>query len=157
MVLTIHLVLRMSDKESLRRVKALLESVASRSSPFISQCSETKLLAYSNRGEAYNRYKHLAKEALIGSKEILSSEPGCQEDFKTVESAIDRDKLTPDLVGALNSLRDSYLNRILRPALKGYLTSKAGASRDLEALYERAFTLNELIEVAEFFDKFDLF
>ncbi len=146
----------MSDMESLRKVRALLESVASRSSPFIKQCSETKLLAYSNRGEAYNRYKHLAKEALTVSKEALSSEPNCQESFKAVESAIERDKLTPDLVGALNSLRDSYLNGVLKPALKGYLTSKFSAPMDIEALYERAFTLNGLIEVAEFFDKFNL-
>lgn len=146
----------MSDMESLRKIRALLESVASKSSPFITQCSETKLLAYSNRGEAYNRYKHLAKEALTVSKKVLSSEPNCQEDFKAVESAIQREKLTPDLVGALNSLRNSYLNGVLKPALKGYLTSKSSAPTDLEALYERAFTLNGLIEVAEFFDKFDL-
>ncbi|MFW9920396.1 MAG: hypothetical protein ACFFED_12410 [Candidatus Thorarchaeota archaeon] len=145
----------MADKENLVKIRSLLESIASRNTPFLTKCSETKLLAYSNLDEAHSKYRVIAQQALDGSQEILNSEPKCKEKLLTAKSILERESISSDLLDALSSLRTTYLNEILKPAVKGYLTSGTGNRQDVEKLYEKVFALDGLIEVAQFFDRVD--
>ncbi|MHA1907951.1 MAG: hypothetical protein ACW98Y_11695, partial [Candidatus Thorarchaeota archaeon] len=106
----------MNKKKSLDKIGGLLEKVASKSVPFLDKCSETKLLAYSDIGQAHEKYRDLAKQALTGSQDILSKGPNCRQGMETIQSALKRKKLSKDLVTALSSLRSSYLDEILKPA-----------------------------------------
>ncbi len=145
----------MNEKKNLEKIRGLLESVATRNTPFFNKCSETKILAYSNPGEAFDRYRHIAHQALEGSEAVLASVPKCREKYLTAKSMLDKEALSPDLIIALNSLRTTYLDEILKPAVKLYLSDQRDKPNDVETLYEKIFTLDGLIEVAQFFDRMD--
>jgi hypothetical protein len=145
----------MNKKKSLDKIGGLLEKVAAKSVPFLDQCSETKLLAYSDIGEAHEKYRVLAKQAFAGSEDILSSRPNCRHGIKSVQSALKRKNLSPDLVTALSELRTSYLEEILRPAVRGYLSNGKAGRVNIEDLYEKVFRLDGLIEVGQFFKRVD--
>ena len=143
----------MKDRESLDKIGGLLESVAAKSVPFLDKCSETKLLAYSDISQAHTQYRNLAKQAFSGSESILDSGPNCRNGFKKVQSALQGKEMTPELVNALNNLRRSYMEEILRPAVRGYLSGKAKSRRRIEDLYEKVFRIDGLIEVGQFFKR----
>ncbi len=145
----------MNNKKSLDRIGGLLEKVATKSLPFLNQCSETKFLAYSDISQAHEKYRILAKKAFSGSEEILSSRPNCRQGIESVQSELKRKKLSSDLITALSDLRTSYLEEILRPAVKGYLTEGKAPRGNIEELYEKVFRLDGLIDVGEFFKRVD--
>lgn len=149
------MVLSMADQENLSKIRSLLVSVASKRTSFLNECSETKILAYSNLVEAHTKYRHIAEKALRGSEEKFCSEPNCKEKMLAARMILEKEDLSQSLIDALNSLRTTYLDRILKPAVKGYLTSGAVQRREIEKLYENIFTLDGLIEVAQFFDRMD--
>ncbi len=145
----------MTDKENLTKIRGLLESVASRNTPFLSKCSETKILAYTNLHEAQSKYKSIAHQALLGSEEILCSAPRCKEKLYAAKSLLEQGGVSSDFLDVLSSLRVTYLNEILKPAVRGYLTDGVKNRSEVERLYEKIFTLDGLIEVAQFFDRVD--
>lgn len=145
----------MTEREHLDKIGGLLESVASKSVPFLDKCSETKLLAYSDISRAHSQYRKLAKQALSGSEAVLDSQPNCRNEFIAVKSALKHEELTPGLVAALNNLRRSYMDEILRPAVKGYLNGESKSRRKIEDLYEKVFRIDGLIEVGQFFNRVD--
>ncbi len=154
-VRSIQTVWEMNKKKSLDKIGGLLEKVAAKSVPFLDQCSETKLLAYSDIGQAHAKYRDLAKQAFSESKDVLSTGPNCKQGVASVRSALKRKKLSTELVTALSDLRSSYLDEILRPAVRGYLTEGKVSRGKIEDLYERVFRLDGLIEVGQFFDRVD--
>jgi hypothetical protein len=56
---------------------------------------------------------------------------------------------------ALSDLRSSYLEEILRPAVRGYLAEGKVSKGKIEDLYEKVFRLDGLIEVGQFFNRVD--
>ncbi len=149
------MVWEMNNKKSLDKIGGLLERVAAKSVPFLDQCSETKLLAYSDIVQAHKKYRDLAKQAFSGTEEILKSGPNCRKGIETIKSTLKRKKLSSDLVTALTDLRTSYLEEILRPAVRGYLTEGKVPRGNIEDLYEKVFRLDGLIEVGQFFKRVD--
>ena len=145
----------MKDGKSLDKIGGLLESVAAKSVPFLDKCSETKLLAYSDINQAHLQYRELANKALCGSEKILDSGPNCRSRFRAVRSALQQKEMTPDLVRALNNLRNSYMDEILQPAVRGYLSGQSRSRRKVEDLYEKVFRIDGLIEVGQFFKRVD--
>ena len=147
----------MKEDENLEIIKRLLASVASKTAPFQTSCSETKILAYTNRDAAVDRYRDIAKQALNSSEGPLHSQPDCKRKLSRVQHILEQESLNQNILEALTALRSTYLKKILRPAVKGYLMQDERKSSEIEKLYEKIFTLDGLIEVAQFFDRVDSF
>ncbi|MFW9910730.1 MAG: hypothetical protein ACFFEF_19415 [Candidatus Thorarchaeota archaeon] len=147
----------MTDKDSLNKISGLLESVATRSVPFLDACSDTKLLAYSDLKKAQAKYRALAKKALSGTEKILDSKAKCTQEYNEVRMALDHKEFSSELITSLTNLRRSYLEEILRPAVKLYLKESKKSKTGIEELYEKVFRLDGLIEVAQFLHRIDSF
>ncbi len=143
----------MTDKEKIIRIRKLLESASRISSPYLTKCSETKILAYTNREEAQTLYRSIVKEALDTTRDVVNPEHPCNEKISEAVSVLRKGAMSADILTALNLLRESYLKEILKPAVNGFLTNAISDDKQMESLFEKMMTLNGLIDLGEFFDR----
>ncbi|MHA1636632.1 MAG: hypothetical protein ACTSUB_01340 [Candidatus Thorarchaeota archaeon] len=145
----------MTSKESLQRISGLIESVERKSRPFREKCAQAKILAFTNPDEARTKYLHLVHQAFPASGTYFEQEDCCKGKMKKVKSAIDSGEVNRSFQIALDELRSSFLQDVLRPAVKGYLINNAHGQLEIENLYTSIMQIDGLLEVARFLNKID--
>lgn len=145
----------MNGPEKLQKIGGLIESVEKKSRPFFAKCSHTKLLAYSEPDKAKNEYLHLARQAFQSSGSSLDFGEPCRRKIRTIQSVLNSETLDINFVIALQSLRSSFLEKVLRPAIRGYIVSKSGSQKDIENLFTSVLRIDGLVEVGQLLDKID--
>jgi hypothetical protein len=140
------------DTEGLETLSGLFGSVTNRTRPFLHRSSETKYLAVTDFNKATDQYFSLARQALEGPKKKHVSAQKCGEHYLAVKSAIESGQLGSELVDALECLRTTFIQDVLKPAMKQYMTSSIG-SELVENLYESVLQTDGLLEVVQFFEK----
>jgi hypothetical protein len=138
--------------KDLETLSGLFGSVTNRTKVFLDRCSETKYLAVTDFGRATDQYFLLAKHALEGPDKKLVSAKKCREQYHAVKSALALGQLGPELVDALQCLRRTFVENILKPAMQEYMSSSA-TSNQVEKLYECVLQIDGLLEVVQFFGK----
>lgn len=138
--------------KDLETLSGLFGSVTNRTRPFLNRCSETKYLAVTDFNRATDQYFILAKQALERPEKKLVSAKKCREQYHAVKSALASGQLGPELVDALQCLRRTYVESILKPAMKEYMSSSVTSER-VENLYEFVLQIDGLLEVVQFFGK----
>ena len=137
----------MPSKE-LEKLGGLFDTVTGRSKPFLKQCSDAKLLAVDDYAQASSRCLELAKQTLSIDDSCLNS-----TSLAKARSAIESGQLDTSLIRALRQVRESYLDSVLRPAVKSFLNSEDKTIKELEGLYTSALRMDGLLEVVEFLTK----
>ena len=145
----------MSGPEKLQKIGGLIESVEKKSRPFFAKCSHTKLLAFSELDKAKNEYLQLARQAFQSSGAPFNFGELCKGKIRKVQSVLNSETLDSRFVTALQSLRSSFLQEVLRPAVRRYLISRSGSRRDIEKLYASVLRIDGLVEVGQLLDKMD--
>jgi hypothetical protein len=138
--------------KDLETLSGLFGSVTNRTRPFLNRCSETKYLAVTDFNRATDQYFILAKQALEGPEKKLVSAKTCREQYHAVKSALASGQLGPELIDALQCLRRTFVESILKPAMKEYMSSSVTSER-VENLYEFILQIDGLLEVVQFFGK----
>jgi hypothetical protein len=142
----------MRAPRDLGTLSGLFGSVTDRTRPFLNRCSETKYLAVTDFSKATDQYFALARQALEGPERKVVSEEKCREQYHAVKTALESGQLGPELVDALQCLRKTFVQSILKPAMQEYM-SNSGSSDRVEKLYESALQIDGLLEVVQFFGK----
>jgi hypothetical protein len=142
----------MRSPKNLETLSGLFGSVTDRTRLFLNRCSETKYLAVTDFSKATDQYLALAKQALEGPGKRIASERRCKEQYHAVKSALESGRLGPELVDALQCLRQTFVRDILKPAMQEYMSS-SGTSIRVEKLYECVLQIDGLLEVVQFFGK----
>ncbi|MFX0055476.1 MAG: hypothetical protein ACFFAX_10850 [Promethearchaeota archaeon] len=142
----------MKTPRELETLSGLFGSVTHRTRPFLNQCSETKYLAVTDFNKATDQYFSLARQALEEprKKHVISKK--CREQYLAVKNALRSGQLGSELVEALECLRRAFVQDVLRPAMKQYMTSLK-SSEWIEKLYETVLQIDGLLEVVQFFRK----
>jgi hypothetical protein len=142
----------MRAPKDLETLSSLFGSVTDRTRPFLNRCSETKYLAVTDFSKAADQYFILAKQALEGPEKRLVSAKKCRAQYHAVKNALESGQLGSELVDALQCLRRTFVQDVLKPAMKEYMSS-SGTSDRVEKLYESALQIDGLLEVVQFFGK----
>jgi len=140
----------MPAPKEIERVGSLFSTLSDRSKPFLDQCSKTKFLAVSDYNLATEQYVKLVRQTLNNKGLGLPNGNDCQGCLSNVTTALDTYQLDTDLLHALEDLRSTYLERMLKPAFKQYLQSESYPKVDIEQLYMNALKIDSLIEVIQF-------
>jgi len=130
----------------------LFEKATDRSRDFLDRCSETKFLAVRDFSRAEDEYITLAKRALEAPSKRNMSSTKCKRQLAAVKKALASGQLGPEYIAALQALRQSFFNGVLKPTVKAYLTQNA-LKEDVESLYESAICIEGLLEVVHFLEK----
>jgi hypothetical protein len=138
--------------KEIETLSGLFGSVTDRTKPFLNQCSEAKYLAVTDFDKATDQYFSLARQALDWPKKKHVSSQKCREQYLAVRNALNSGQLGSELVEALESLRKTFVQDVLRPAMKQYMTSSM-SSEWIEKLYESVLQIDGLLEVSQFFGK----
>ena len=133
-------------------LSSLFGSVTDRTRLFLSLCSETKYLAVTDFNKATDQYFSLAKKALEGPRKKHVASHKCREQYLAVKNALKSGQLGSELVEALECLRSTFVQHVLRPAMKQYMTNSI-SSELVEKLYESVLQIDGLLEVVQFFGK----
>jgi hypothetical protein len=146
----------MPDPKELKRIDGLFDLASTRSRPFLDQCSETKYLAVRDYDRASVETLKLAKQTL---KFAGANSPNLTTDFSDIKSAVKTGQLDANLFDALSKLRSKYIEEVLRPAVKTYLSNEDLKTSDLDSYYEIALRIDGLLEVVQFLKRIkpDLF
>ncbi len=83
-----------------------------------------KYLAVTDYGRATDEYIALATQTLAASMRILKSSRSCERELSAVRNALHSGQLRVEFVTALECLGRTYLNEVLRPAVRQCLSSK---------------------------------
>ncbi len=134
------------------RLSRLLDTISLRSRPFLDQCSDAKMLAISDVNLALERYWNLTKQAFYSDGVHLPDELSKNSYYQAVKQALGTRVLTASYVDALEKLRSSFLDGVLRPAVGAYLENQTHRA-ELEQLYENALRLDGLLDLANFLRK----
>jgi hypothetical protein len=145
----------MPKHKEIERVGSLFNKISDGSRPFLEKCSRTKFLAVDDYPRATEEYVKLAKETLSNKGLGLAEGNDCQGCLSDVRSALDAHSLNADLVGALQDLRSTYLESMLKPAFKRYIQSDSFTKGDIERLYMNALKIDSLIEVIQFMKRLE--
>ena len=145
----------MNGYEKLVKIGGLIESVEKKSRPFFAKCSHTKLLAYSEPDKAKNEYLHLARQAFQSSGSSIDFGEPCKRKIRLVQSVLNSETLDINFVIALQSLRSSFLQEVLRPAIRSYITDKSRSQREIENLFTSVLRIDGLVEIGQLIDKID--
>ncbi|MFW9960742.1 MAG: hypothetical protein ACFFDV_06985 [Candidatus Thorarchaeota archaeon] len=140
----------MPAPREIERVGSLFSTLSDRSKPFLDQCSRTKFLAVSDYNSATEEYVKLVRKTLSNKGLGLPNGNDCQGCLSNVITALDTYQLDTGLLHALEDLRSTYLESILKPAFKQYLQSESYPKVDIEQLYMNALKIDSLIEVMQF-------
>lgn len=142
----------MPTPEELERLGGLFDSVTESSSPFLERCPEMKCLAVTDFGRATDEYITLATQTLAAPGRGLKSGHLCERELSAVRSALESGHLGAEFVVALECLRRTYLNEVLRPAVRQYLNRKEKLD-EVRPLYENALRIDRLLEVVQFLER----
>ena len=138
----------MPAPEELEKLGGLFDTVADRSRPFFAECAKTKFLAVEDFPKAADECIRLARQTLnIDSSGV---DVDCLDDVK---SAVESGQLDGNLVDALSRFRSSYLEGVLRPAVKSYLNNEHKTISEIEALYTDAVRIDGVLEVVQFLSR----
>ncbi|MGY5872136.1 MAG: hypothetical protein RTV72_07835 [Candidatus Thorarchaeota archaeon] len=143
----------MSDEKKLERLGKLFNAASVRGRPFFDQCSETKFLAVKDYYKAEDEYIKLASKTLSVKGLGIAENNDCYPCLSSVKSALESGQLDDGLIGALENLRSTYLDKMLRPAFKRYIHDEVTSKKALEKLYTNAMKIESLIEVVQFMNK----
>jgi hypothetical protein len=146
----------MPDPKELKRIDGLFNLASTRSRPFLDQCSETKYLAVKDYNLATDQTLKLAMQTI---KFAGVNSPSLTRDLSEIGSAVKAGQLDANLIDALSNLRTKYIERVLRPAVKKYLSNEDLKTSDLDSYYESALRIDGLLEVVQFLKRIrpDLF
>ncbi len=136
------------------RLGGLFDAASDQSKPFLMKCSEAKFLAVSDYYRASDDYIELVKEVLnTKSLGVHTNKTSCTECLFEIRTALESGQLDSEFLSALEDLRTKYLEEILKPALKKYMSKKIGKTTHLESIYLNALKIEGLIETIEFMNK----
>jgi hypothetical protein len=145
----------MRKNKEIERVSSLFNKLSDRSKPFLDKCSRTKFLAVNDYASAADAYMKLVRETLSNKGLGLINQTDCQDCLLSVRNALDTYQLNSDLVNALQDLRLTYLESILKPAFKQYIQSDIYTRKDIENLYMNALKIDSLIDVIQFIKRIE--
>ena len=143
----------MANPKELERIGNLFNAASGRSKSFFDECSKTKFLAVKDYYRAEDEYVKLATKALSIKKLGITGNDDCYGCLSSVKTALESGQLNQGLIDALENLRTTYLDRMLRPAFKQYVHNDTANKRSLEKLYTNAMKIESLIEVVQFMNK----
>jgi hypothetical protein len=146
------MVLLLKTPRELETLSGLFGSVTDRTRLFLSRCSETKYLAVTDFNKATDQYFSLARQALEGPREKHVASKRCRQQYLAVKNALESGQLSSQLIDALECLRRAFVQDVLKPAMKQYLTSSISLE-GIEKLYESVLQINGLLEMVQFFGK----
>jgi hypothetical protein len=138
----------MPAPKELEKLGDLFDSVTGRSKPFLDRCAQTKFLAVKDYGKAASEFVQLARQTLNVEETDVNTD--CLE---KVKNAVESGQLDRVLVDELSRLRSSYLETVLRPAVKSYLSNEEGTITEIESLYTNAVRIDGLLEVLQFLSR----
>ncbi|MFW9843741.1 MAG: hypothetical protein ACFFEV_04130 [Candidatus Thorarchaeota archaeon] len=127
--------------------------MSDRSKSFFDECSKTKFLAVNDYYRAEDEYVKLATKALNIKKLGIEGDGDCYGCLSSVTTALESGQLNQSFIDALETLRTTYLDRMLRPAFRRYIHNDAENKRSLENIYTNAIKMERLIEVIQFMNK----
>ena len=142
----------MSKSREIDRLDGLFRAVTDKSQSFLLTCSEAKAKAIANPREGTEHYRRLALEALCSSPNHMVDSVSCRDHFATARDALQAGTLD-DAIDALRVLRNTFLQDILKPAVREYLLSETQRTDGIEKLYESQLKLDRLLEAAQFIRK----
>ena len=145
----------MPEPKEIERVGSLFSSLSNRSKPFLEKCAKTKFLAVSDYNRASDEYVKLVRKTLNNKGLGLAYGNDCQGCLSNVISSLDTFQMDTGLLDALEDLRSTYLESMLKPALKQYLQSESYTRADIEQLYMNALKIDSLIEVMQFMKRIE--
>ena len=145
----------MAGHENLQRISGLIESVERKSRPFREKCAHAKILAFTDPDEARTKYLHLARQAFPVAGTCFEQEDCCEGKVKKVKSAINSGEVNQSFQNALDELRSTFLQDVLKPAVKDYLLDNAHGRQEIEKLYTSVMQIDGLLEVARFLNRID--
>ncbi|MDH4214103.1 MAG: hypothetical protein OEV85_09300 [Candidatus Thorarchaeota archaeon] len=145
----------MPEPSEIERVGSLFSSISDQSKPFLDKCSKTKFLAVSDYNRAADEYVKLARQTLSNKGLGLPNGNDCQGCLSNVKSALETYQLDTGLLSALEDLRSTYLESMLKPAFKRYLQSESYTKADIEHLYMNALKIDSLIELIQFMKRIE--
>ncbi len=140
----------MPDQKELERLGGLFNLASVQSRPFLDRCSETKYLAVRDFNRARIETLKLTEQTLISTGTAIESSANLKKHLSVIKDAVESGQLDGNLVQALSNLRTSYLEQVLRPAIRKYLTNEDLKTSDLEMLYHNALRIDGLLEVVQF-------
>ncbi len=144
----------MPNPRKLERVGTLFEAASSnRGQSFFDQCSKTKFLAVNDYYKAEDEYIKLVTKTLSVKGLGISGKNDCYGCLSSVKSALESGQLDKGLLDALENLRSTYLNRMLKPVFKQYINNDTANKQALEKIYTNAMKIESLIEVIQFMNK----
>jgi hypothetical protein len=145
----------MPEPKEIERVGRLFSTLSNRSKPFLEKCSKTKFLAVNDYNRAANEYVKLAKKTLSNKGLGLENGNDCQGCISNVRDSLDSFQMDASLLKALEELRSTYLENMLKPAVKRYLQSENSTKTDIEQFYMNALKIDSLIEVVQFMKRIE--
>jgi uncharacterized UBP type Zn finger protein len=140
----------MPEPKEIEIVSSLFNTISNRRKPFLEECSKTKFLAVSDYNRATDEYIKLVRQTLSNKGLGLTNGNDCQGCISNVISSLESYELDKGLLDALEDLKSTYLERMLKPAFKQYLQNDSYAKADIEKLYMNALKIDSLIEVIQF-------
>jgi len=143
----------MPNPKELERISNLFNAASDRSKSFFDECSKTKYLAVKDYYRAEDEYVKLATKTLSVKKLGIAEEDDCYGCLSSVKTVLESGQLDQGFVDALEDFRATYLDNILRPAIKHYLHNETVNKQALEKLYANAMKIESLIEVIQFMNK----
>jgi len=147
------MVYSMPNPKELERIGNLFTAATNVSKAFLNQCSETKFLAVKDYYRAEDEYIKLAEKTLSIKSLGIAAKDDCYGCLSNVKSELESGQLDSGLIDALENLRATYLESILRPAVKQYIHNDAASNRGLKKLYTNALKIENLLEVIQFMNK----
>ena len=143
----------MPNPKELERINHLFNAASDRNKSFFDECSKTKYLAVKDYYRAEDEYIKLATKALSIKRFGIAEEDDCYGCLSSVKTVLESGQLHEGFVDALENLRATYLNSVLRPAIKQYIHNETVNKQALETLYTNALKIESLIEVIQFMNK----
>lgn len=143
----------MSDSRDIRALGTLLDKITERNQSFLDRCSEAKYLAVSNPTRATDVYLALVEQVLMSGKGNITLKGKCKSELEAVLSSMSAGNLSPELYDALIILRNVFLDDVLRPAVRDFLTTNKRDSTEVDSLYDSAVRIDGLIEVIRFLQR----
>jgi len=140
----------MPTRKEIERLGGLFEQVAAGARPFLDKCSETKFLAVVDFGRAVDEYRSLTRQVFGQCDELTTGWKECGECLSTVRAALENELIGREVLEALTELRGAYVNRVLKPAVRGFLSGEASSAHDVGNLYGNVLRLDGLLDAARF-------
>lgn len=145
----------MAAPKELERLGGLFKLASDKNRPFLKRCAETKYLAVKDYQGATNRTFKLARQTLSEANAGLTGHVDCKGYLAIIRSAVESGQLNSEFIGALKKLRAQYLQKVLRPAIENYLSSRETEFTEVEMLYNDALRIEGLLEVVQFLKRLE--